>query len=36
MFHWKNILIGLGIALFVCLLILFSRGSSELFIYNRF
>ncbi len=36
MFRWQNILIGLGIALLVVLFILFSKGSSEIFIYNNF
>ena len=36
MFHWKHIGLGLLMALFVTLLMLFARGSSEIFIYNRF
>lgn len=36
MFRWKNILLGLGIALLTTLLILAAKGSSEIFIYNNF
>lgn len=33
---WKNVLIGLAIAVTVTLCILFAQGSSEIFIYNNF
>lgn len=36
MFDWKNIVIGLAIALTLSLIMLFAYGSSEIFIYNRF
>lgn len=36
MFEIKNIIWGLALALIVSLLILFSTGSSEVFIYNNF
>lgn len=36
MFRWKNILFGLLIALWIAALLLFARGSSEIFIYNNF
>lgn len=36
MFHWKNILIGLAIACLLVLLMLFAKGSSDIFIYNNF
>lgn len=36
MMQWKNIVIGFGLALAVCVAILFARGTSEVFIYNNF
>lgn len=36
MFSVRNIVYGLLIALLTCTIILFARGSSEVFIYNNF
>ncbi len=36
MFAWKSILIGLGLALLLNVIILFARGTTEVFIYNMF